>query len=360
MRILQVDNMQIRHYGRVRVSPERTIFNGLIRANYKVEVFSDRDIATFDAPLRLKPLGRAAANRRLLEMVENFRPEMLLVGHADIIANETLAETRKIVPGLRIGLRNVDPLFDESNVAKIKHRIGFVDAIFVTTSGEPLKQFLSPTNLVAYIPNATDPAVEDHDNSTRTDFDWDLIFCGVGNVTDTRYTLVKELHEAFEGKDMRFASFGMHGREAIWGRAYEDMLEASKMGLSLNRYEGWPLYSSDRIAQLMANGILAFVSATSGLQKFFADDMLAFFSDKDDLAAKALAFNADDAMRREVAAKGRAFYREHFSAERIGSFMVDITMGRDPAPGCIWGDEIFKLNSLVIPGLDPLLSGLDL
>ena len=342
MRILQVDNMQIRHYGRVRVSPERTIFNGLIRNDYKVEVFSDRDVATFDAPFHIKPLGRAAANRRLLEMVENFRPEMLLVGHADIITNQSLAECRKIMPDLRIGLRNVDPLFDESNVAKIKHRIGFVDAIFVTTSGDPLRQFLSPTNLVAYIPNATDAAVEDHDNSTRDAFDWDLLFCGVGNVTDTRYTLVKDLHEAFEGEDIRFASFGMQGREAIWGRKYEDVLETSKMGLSLNRFEGWPLYSSDRIAQLMANGILAFVSAESGLQKFFADDMLAFFSNKDDLAAKALAFNSDDAMRRDVAAKGRAFYREHFSATRIGSFMVDVTMGCEPAPGCIWGDEVFR------------------
>jgi len=342
MRILQVDNMQIRHYGRVRVSPERTIFNGLIRGNYKVEVFSDRDIATFDAPFHIKPLGRAAANRRLLEMVENFRPEMLLVGHADIITNETLGAARAIVPGLRIALRNVDPLFDESNVAKIKHRIGHVDAIFVTTSGDALKQFWSPTNLVAYIPNATDAAVEDHDNSTRRDFDWDLLFCGVGNVTDTRYTLVRQLHDAFEGRDIRFASFGMHGRDAIWGRKYEDTLEASKMGLSLNRFEGWPLYSSDRIAQLMANGLLAFVSAESGLQKFFAEDMLAFFNDKDDLAAKALAFNADDALRRATAAKGRAFYRDHFSAERIGQFMVDVTMGRDPATGCIWGDEVFK------------------
>lgn len=342
MRILQVDNMQIRHYGRVRVSPERTIFNGLIRGNFKVEVFSDRDIAAFDAPFHIKPLGRAAANRRLLEMVENFRPEMLLVGHADIITNESLDACRTIVPGLRIGLRNVDPLFDEGNVAKIKSRIGHVDTIFVTTSGDPLKQFLSPTNNVAYLPNATDAAVEDHDNSTRDSFDWDLLFCGVGNVTDTRYALVKDLHEAFAGTDLRFASFGMHGREAIWGRAYEDTLEVSKMGLSLNRFEGWPLYSSDRIAQLMANGILAFVSAESGLQKFFSDDMLAFFDDRHDLAAKAIAFHADDAMRRDVAAKGRAFYREHFSAERIGAFMVDVTMGREPASGCIWADEVFK------------------
>ncbi len=333
--------MQIRRFGRVRVSPERTLFNGLIRANHKVEVFSDRDIAQFAAPLGLKPLGRAAANRRLLEMCENFRPEMLLVGHADIISNATLDAARKILPGVRVALRNVDPLFDEANVAKIKARMGVVDAIFVTTSGEPLKQFQTASNIVAYIPNATDSAVEDDDNSTRTDFEWDLIFCGVGNVTDTRYRLIENLHAAL-GSDVRFASFGMHGRAAIWGREYEHLLTTTKMGLSLNRFEGWPLYSSDRIAQLMGNGILAFVSAESGLQTFFSDDMLGFFTDAADLAAKVTAFNSDDARRRAVAAKGRAFYTEHFSAARIGSFIVETTMGKTYSHDYIWGDQVFR------------------
>lgn len=342
MRVLQVDNMQIRRYGRVRVSPERTVFNGLIRANYKAEVFSDRDIARFDAPLNIKPLGKWAANRRLIEMCDNFRPDVILVGHADIITNHTLSRIRDMLPTVRIGLRNVDPLFDDANVAAIKNRMGVVDGIFVTTSGEPLKEFLSPANFVAYIPNATDAAVEDQDNSKKDQFDWDLIFCGVGNPTDTRYTLVKDLHEALEGADIRFGSFGMHGFPSVWGRGYEDLLEASKMGLSLNRFEGWPLYSSDRIAQLMGNGILAFVSAESGLQKFFEDDMLAFFTDKDDLATKVLAFNADDAWRKAVAAKGRAFYREHFSAERIGKFMVETLMEESYSHDYIWADQVFR------------------
>ena len=342
MRVLQVDNMQIRRYGRVRVSPERTLFNGLIRANFKAEIFSDRDVAQFDAPFRIKPLGRAAANRRLLEMCENFRPEVLLVGHADIITNETLTRVRAILPGVRIGLRNVDPLFDDANVAAIRARMDVVDGIFVTTSGDPLKQFLTPNNLVAYIPNASDPAVEDQDNSAKDAFEWDLVFCGVGNETDTRYTLVEELHAALAGQDIRFASFGMHGFPSIWGRRYEDLLETSKMGLSLNRFEGWPLYSSDRIAQLMGNGILEFVSAESGLQKYFSEDMLAFFTGKDDLAAKALAFNNDDARRKAVASKGRAFYREHFSAERISSFMVEALTGSLYSHEYIWADQVFR------------------
>ena len=340
--MLQVDNMQIRRFGRVRVSPERTIFNGLIRANYKAEVFSDRDIAQFDAPLHIKPLGRAAANKRLLEMCDNFRPDVLLVGHADIITNTTLNQVRDLLPQVRIGLRNVDPLFDEANVAAIRSRMDAVDGVFITTSGEPLKQFLAPGKFVAYIPNATDAAVEDQDNSIKDAFDWDLMFCGVGNTTDTRYSLVKTLQDALAETDVRFASFGMHGFSPVWGRDYEDILEVAKMGLSLNRFEGWPLYSSDRIAQLMGNGILAFVSADSGLQKFFGDDMLVFFTDVDDLSAEVLAYHAEDERRKAVAAKGRAFYREHFSAERVSSFMVETLIGENYSHEYIWSDQVFR------------------
>lgn len=342
MRILQVDNMQWRHFGRVRVSPERSLLNGLIRAGFKVEIFSDRDIALFDAPLRIKPLGRANANKRLLEMVENFRPDMLLVGHADIITNDTLAHARTLVPGLRIALRNVDPLFDDGNVAKIANRVDAVDAIFITTGGEPLKQFVRPGNLVAYIPNPTDASVEDGDQSVKSEFDWDLLFCGVGNVTDTRYELVRTLHEKLKGSGVRFASFGMHGFDPVWGRAYEDTLEASKMGLSANRYEGWPLYSSDRIAQMMGNGLLTFVSAASGLQKFFPDGTAVFWKDADDLAAQVIAFNSDDAQRRAVAKAGQAFYREHFSAADIGRYIVERTMDLPLSRDVIWADEVFR------------------
>ncbi len=332
----------MRHFGRVRVSPERSLFNGLVRANYKVEVFSDRDVAQFDAPLRIKPLGRAAANRRLLEMVENFRPDMLLVGHADIISNDTLDRARIIVPGLRIALRNVDPLFDAGNVAKIEARMDAVDTIFVTTSGEPLQQFLNHRNVVAFIPNATDPAVEDGDQSLKTEFDWDLLFCGVGNVTDTRHSLVGKLHNALKDSGVRFASFGMHGFAPVWGREYEDLLQSSKMGLSANRYEGWPLYSSDRIAQMMGNGLLTFISAESGLQRFVPEDAAAYWTDADDLAAQIRAFHSDDARRRAVAAKGRAHYRDHFSAEHIGRFIVETTMGEDYSRDYLWADQVFR------------------
>ncbi len=341
MRVLHIDNIMIRRYGNTKVATGRKLFNGLIRNNHKVLEFSDRDIAHFEAPFNIKPLGFRRSNKRLIEACDNFQPELVLLGHCDIIRNETLMEIKRRHPGLKIAYRNVDPLWDPPVLEKIRYRLPVADAIFITSGGEPLKQFLTGRNLVSYMPNPTDPCVEDQDNAAKTRFDRDLIFCGVGNKTDDRFPFVRRLHDTLD-KELRFDSFGMHGHPAIWGKPYDDALAASKMGLNLNRFEGWHLYSSARISQLMGNGVLTFLSDRNGLQRFFGDESAAYFNDFDDLVGKIRLFQSDDDLRRQTAANGQAFYREHFSGERVVQYIVETTMGLPYSHDYIWQDEVYR------------------
>lgn len=341
MRILHIDNIMIRRYGNTKVATGRKLSNGLIRNNHKVLEFSDRDIAHFEAPLNIKPLGLRRANRRLVEACDNFRPEMLLLGHCDIIKNETLLEIKHLLPSLKIAYRNVDPLWDPPVLEKIRYRLPIADTIFITTGGDLLKQFLTGKNIVSYMPNPTDPCLEDQDNAKKLNFDRDLIFCGVGNTSDDRYPFVKNLHAALDS-GLRFDSFGMHGHPAVWGKAYDDALGGSKMGLNLNRFEGWYLYSSARISQLMGNGVLTFLSDKNGLSRFFGKEDAAYFSDYEDLVNKIRAFHADDDMRRHVAASGQAFYREHFSGQRVSQYIVETTFGLPLSQEYLWQDEVYR------------------
>ncbi len=341
MRILHIDNIMIRRYGITKVATGRKLFNGLIRNNHKVLEFSDRDIAHFEAPLHIKPLGFRISNKRLIESCENFQPDMILLGHCDIIRNDTLLEIKRKFPQLKIAYRNVDPLWDPPVLEKIRYRLPVADAIFITTGGEPLRQFLTGKNLVSYMPNPTDPCVEDQNNASRTEFDRDLIFCGVGNTTDDRYPFVKNLHEEL-GRVLRFDSFGMHGHPAIWGKPYDDALAGSKMGLNLNRFEGWPLYSSARISQLMGNGILTFLGDKNNLQRFFGSDAAVYFNHFDDLVAKIKTYHADDDLRRNTAAKGQAFYREHFSGQRVVQYIIETTFGLPYSQDYLWQDEVYR------------------
>ena len=340
MRIVQVDNFQHRRYGRTKVSTGRKIFYGFIRNNHQVQEFSDRDSAKFESLFNTHALGVARANKRLIETCENFRPDLLMLGHADIIKNTTIAGIRSRLPSIKVAFRNVDPPFDQKNVAKIERRMDVADAIFLTTGGEWLKQFVTAKNVVSFMPNPTDPAIEVMNNAERDDFDIDLVFCGVGNRTDPRYGLVGRLHEKLP--DVRFRSFGMHGEAAVWGIAYDHVLEASKMGLNLNREEGHTLYSSARISQLMGNGLLTFMSTECGYKRFLSEDEAVFFDDEDSLVRQICAFQNDDARRKAVARAGRDFYHRHFSAKDVAQYIVETTFGVPYSKDYIWQDEVYR------------------
>lgn len=341
MRIIHSDNMMIRRYGQLKVATGRKLFNGMIRNNWKVCEYSERDIAYFEAPFNIKPLGVRAANRRFIETCENFRPDVILIGHSDLITNETLHEIKRLMPAVPLIYRNVDPLWRDRNVKMIHWRKEAVDAIFITTAGAPLKQFCTGKNIVAYIPNATDPAVETMDNSQKTDFERDLMYCGKGEKTDDRYPLIVNLHEKLKGK-LRFETYGIYGHPEVWSHAYDHVLATSKMSLNLNRTEDWPLYTSARLSQLMGNGLLTFMWDKGNMRRFFTDDQVAFFNNEEDLISKILDFQNHDEKRRAVAAAGRAFYHEHFSGQRIVKFMMETTLRLPYSHPYLWQDEVYR------------------
>lgn len=341
MRILQVDNWQWHRYGALRVSTSRKLYHGLIRGNHKVLEFSDRDLARYEAPLKLKPLGRRRANQRLIETCEKYQPQMMLLGHADLIENSTLLDIKQRHPQLRIAYRNVDPLFNPRTVANIQRRCDVVDSIFVTTGGDALKPFLRPGNRVSFMPNPCDPAVEDQDNSKKDDFRWDVLFCGIGKADDPRVAQVADLKAALG--DLRFGVFGMHGNPPLWGVAYDDTLASSKMALNLNRYEGDHLYSSARISQLMANGILTFMHTGAGYQRFFNDQQAVFFATDAQLEQQLRHFHHDNDARKHVASGGRSIYQREFSGQRIAQFMIETTFDLPYSADYCWQDQVFRL-----------------
>ena len=283
MRILQAGNFQIRRNGSVRILSDRKLYYGLVRNNHHVHEYSDRDMAAFLAPFRLRDLGKRASNQSFLETCRNFRPEMIVLGHCDILTNRTLEQARRLLPDVRIAYRNVDALWMESNVERIK-RIGrCVDHIFVTTAGSQLQQFVTPTTSVSYVPNPVDPAIEVENNGVKpaSELAIDLLFCGNGKETDPRIQTVRFLQKNLH---CRFHTYGNVFGEAIWGSKYEDVLRQTRMGLNLSRLETAYLCSSSRISQLMGNGILTFIHRNTGMERFFGDHAAAFFSSNERIA----------------------------------------------------------------------------
>jgi hypothetical protein len=75
MRIVQAGHFQFRKYGKAQVSTELKLFNGFVRLNHNVQIFSERDTAAFEAPFGWRDLGKkhAATLRRSLR-INSKRP----------------------------------------------------------------------------------------------------------------------------------------------------------------------------------------------------------------------------------------------------------------------------------------------
>src|SRR3546814_7219233 len=107
-------------------------------------------MARGSTPLLRSAPGRAAANRKLIKACRNFRPDLLLLGHCELIKNETVDAIRADNPSLRIAYRNVDPLPDPPNLARIRRRADVADAIFLTSRSEEHKSELQAKTSISY------------------------------------------------------------------------------------------------------------------------------------------------------------------------------------------------------------------
>lgn len=335
MRILHVAHQQWRNYGDTRVSWAQKLYHGLIRCGYQVRPFSDRDTAAFLAPLGIRQLGERAANRALLQTVEAFQPDLVIVGHCPAIANQTLEALRRICPGVTIAACNNDPLFVPENAARVEERCAVADAVFVSTGAPDLQRFGGQRARLWHMPNPVDPAVERADCSSRSDFAHDLLFCSKSNAQTERGKLVATLHAALDGK-LRFHTPGSFGVPGVWGRHYDETLAASKMGLNLNRQEGYHWYASARMAQMGGNGLLLFTHADAHFDSLFPAESLVYFRDAQGLTDEILRFHHDDDLRRHYAANTRRFFHAEMNIDLYARYIVEASLGLEWSHPYVW------------------------
>ena len=78
--------------------------------------------------------------------------------------------------------------------------------------------------------------------------------------------------------DLKIDTYGMFGKQPIWGDSFLNELSNSKMGLNLSRGKPIKYYSSDRLAKLMGNGLLTFINKKTCYNDFFDKDEMIFYN----------------------------------------------------------------------------------
>jgi hypothetical protein len=367
MHILYVGNGNYNHRGSRYYDVGRKIMNGLIRNGHNLYFLSDRDESRSANIFRSSKLGIKHCNRVFLDICSNFGPDLIVLGHADIISADSLVRARSLLPKVKIAQFNVDPIFRPHNISMIRNKLPYVDATFITTAGEALKIFHNPQGFISFIPNPVDSSIEWPRCHERNDQPYD-IFYGIRHSTwDPRiqYPLYleqfQEIAISFHGKD---------GKPDLFGRDYYKEIFKSKMGLNLStkrlapkekiaienskdykwkKYinedaapEALYLYSSDRISQYMGSGLLTISMRGHSLEEMFTEDKeMVYFSTKEELLEKVLYFKHNDKQRMEIALQGWKKYHSLFNEKLIAKYIVETTCNLPLTEDYAWPTEKF-------------------
>ena len=139
---MHITNFNDRFDGRLHYNTGRRLNNGFIRNNHNVLTISDRDIIHNN-----KNIGDISGTKKLqtkiIDTYENFKPDLIILGHADKVDPKTLEYLRTKNNNVKISQWFLDPLSKNgpdfiNNKKRILDKIEFIDKTFLTTDPNSL------------------------------------------------------------------------------------------------------------------------------------------------------------------------------------------------------------------------------
>ena len=342
LKILHITNFNERFNGRLHYNTGKRINNGLIRLGHNVYQLSDRDIISANRSI-LNPSSKNILNNKIIEIYNNFKPNLILLGHADSVKLDTLKYLKKKNKNLRISQWFLDPLSRNgpdylNNKKRIIDKINYVDATFLTSDPKSLDFKIKNSY---FIPNPADKSFEILNNSKKK-LDNDVFFAmshGVhrGNLKSGKYDeREKILKKLLNIKGINFDFYGIDNIQPIWGDNFLKKISQSKIGLNLSRGKPFKYYSSDRIAQYMGNGLLTLIHEETKYSDFFNKDEIVTYKNFKDLTHKIKYFIRNDKKRRFIANNGKKKYLQFFSSEKVAKFIILKTLNIKSKDKFIW------------------------
>ena len=335
LRILHITNFNERLDGRLFFNTGRRINNGFIRLGHSVLGFSDRDIQKYYRSIS-DFKGSKILNDKLKKTCYNYKPDLVVIGHADLISRQQIQELKQDNPNTKFCQWFLDPLNKNGpdfsrNKKRILDKIDLMDSTFMTTSPSVLS-FLPRNNNTYFIPNPSDHSFETLNNFNKS-CSVDVFFAlshGVhrgilkSGKTDDRVIFLKNLQK--KTSDVKFDIYGIDKVQPIWADHYFKTISNAKMGLNLSRGEAIKYYSSDRITQIVGNGLVCLIDEKTKYRDYFENNEMVFYKNENDLSEKILKISRDEKLRRSIGKKGKIKYMKYFNSTNVAEFIVNKTL----------------------------------
>ena len=342
LKILHITNFNERFNGRLHYNTSKRINNALIKLGHNVYQLSDRDIISSSRSIFNKS-PKKILNEKIIEIGKNFNPDLIILGHADNVKLETLKSLKNKNNNLKISQWFLDPLSRngpdyQNNKKRILDKIEIMDSTFLTSDPKSLDFKIKNSY---FIPNPADKSFEILDNSKKIPKN-DLFFAmshGVhrGNLKPGKYDdREKILKKLLTVKNIKFDFYGINNIQPIWGDEFLKKISLSKIGLNLSRGKPVKYYSSDRIAQYMANGLMTIIHEDAKYLDFFNKNEIVTYKNLKDLINKIKYYVKNDKKRKFIASNGKKKYLKEFNSEKISKYMILKTFNIKSKDKFIW------------------------
>ena len=330
-KILHIANFNENADGRLFYSFANKLNNGFIKNNHIVETISDRSFLKLNRSL-INPFSDIKKfNNKIFNVLKNFSPNILLIGHVFNIEKYIFDYCRK--HKIKICSWYIDSISKEflnkQKKMKFFSNLKYVDKCFVTSSPKIFEKNRYYKK-IKFIPNPVDSSVDFYKNFENKDLSFD-VFSAISHgqnrgilkkgKLDEREQTIKNI--IYNLPQIKFASFGMDKFEPVWGSNFYYYLSKSKMALNISRGSYQNLYSSDRISSLIGNGILVFLNKKTKFEKLFTNKEVVFYNNEKDLVDKINYYNTNNKIRIKLAKLGHKKYHKHMNNQIVSNYILN-------------------------------------
>jgi len=340
IKILHISNFGERSdYRLSSINLANKISNGLTKEKVQVTNFSDRTFSKLN--------NFYSVDEKILRIVQNLRPNLILLGHTDSLKVETIKNIRDKFSGIKFALWYEDsinkkgPDFNKNRIFIEKYK-DYIDNFFITTEKNHVDASI-PKNKLNYIPIPCSKFTENLNLSKITNHMYDIFFAISHGVNrgilkngkiDSREEFLRNL--TTKSTNINFNLFGFNNIQPIWGHKFEYELSKCRFGLNLSRGEPIKYYSSNRIASYVANGLPTLIDEKVQFNDFFTSNEMVFYRDVQDLIDKVLFYKKNERLRNKIAINGKKKYFKIFNNNIVGDYILSKTLGTKPLFTYAW------------------------
>ena len=348
--IVKKKNLKILHIGNFDEKNDLRLFNisiankiskGFIRNNHDVVNFSYRD---FNNRSIFK--NKRNVSTKILNISKNYRPDLVVLGHNNILDTQIMEEMKNKF-NTKFALWYEDHLIKGgpnaiNNLKLIEKNEDLIDQYFVTTHPKSIKTLIPKTKM-NFMPIPADENIENLEIYNNNNRYKDLFFALSHGVNygklkrrnnDEREIFLNKLIN--RNKKFTFNILGYANEQPKWNYDFYKEIEKCKMALNLSRGNPMKYYSSNRIASLMANGIMTFIDKKVGYSDFFHTDEMGFYDNVEDLLNQIDKLQGNINKINKISKNGKRKYFSIFNNRIISDYIVYKTFNITNKSKFVW------------------------